>query len=395
VNKRVGRPRRRRSKPGSPSRRGQAQPRGGVRAERDPPPARPRRRGLRALVLAALALVLAALVSFVLWARSPGPGTGRRITLELGPELSASALSARLSSAGLVSSPFWFGLYLRFLSPDVAPGRHLLRDDLGPRALAQRLTRSPARPSVKVTIPEGFQHRQLALRLAELEVCVAVDFEKAVFDPVLLRELGLPGPSAEGRLFPATYELGVDSDPANVVRSLVRETDKRLARLEAKHPGARARLKSELGFDDHALLTLASIVERESADPGERPLVASVFLNRLRDSNFRPLRTLQSDPTAAYGCLVEPANAPSCAGFHGTVTPAMLRDPKNRYNTYRNAGLPPGPIANPGEGAIAAVLAPAASDYLYFVANGRGKHRFSRTFEEHRKGVDALAGGAQ
>jgi UPF0755 protein len=348
---------------------------------------------VRALLFVALALLLALLGGFVLWARSAGPGTGRRVTIAIGPELSASEVSERLASAGLIARPFLFGVYLRFLSPEVAPGRHLLRDDLGPRALAQRLTRSPARPSVKVTIPEGFTHRQLALRLAELEVCVAVDFEKAVFDAALLGELGVPGPSAEGRLFPATYDLPVDSDPANVVRALVRETDKRLTRLEAKHPGARARLKAELGFDDQAILTLASIVERESADPSERPLVASVFFNRLRDANFRPLRTLQSDPTAAYGCLVEPANAPSCAGFHGSVTPAMLRDAQNRYNTYRHPGLPPGPIANPGEGALSAVLAPATTDYLYFVANGRGRHRFSRTFEEHRKGIDALAGG--
>jgi UPF0755 protein len=341
--------------------------------------------------LALLGLVLASIAGFVAWARASGPGSGRRIALELGSDLDTSAIAERLAESGLLTSPRLFGWYLRFLSPRVAPGRHLLRDDLGPRELAQRLTRSPARPSVRVTLPEGFQHRQVAARLAELEVCVAADFERAVFDPALLGELGIGGPSAEGRLFPATYELPVDSDAATVVRTLARETEKRLVRLDAKHPGARARLKQDFGFDEQAILTLASIVERESGDLSEQPLIASVFFNRLRDPNFRPLRTLQSDPTAGYGCLVEPALAPSCAEFQGSVTPAMLRDPKNRYNTYRHPGLPPGPIANPGENAVSAVLAPASSDYLYFVSNGRGRHRFSRTFEEHRKAVDGLA----
>jgi UPF0755 protein len=128
-------------------------------------------------------------------------------------------------------------------------------------------------------------------------------------------------------------------------------------------------------------------VEREAADSSEHPLIASVFYNRLRDPTFRPLKALESDPTAGYGCLVEPALAPSCAGFQGQITPALLRDPKNRYNTYRHGGLPPGPIANPGESALAAVLTPATSDYLYFVASGRGKHAFSRTFEEHRRAI--------
>ncbi|HEY3493901.1 MAG TPA: endolytic transglycosylase MltG, partial [Polyangiaceae bacterium] len=348
----------------------------------------------RLLVGGALIVILTLVGGFVAWARSDGPGSGRRVEIELEQPVDPSALALRLAEAGLVTSPRLFAGYLRFLSPAVAPGRHLLRDDLGPRALAQRLTRSPARPTVRVTLPEGFQHRQIALRLAELEICSAAGFERAVFDAGLLQELRISGPSAEGRLFPATYELSVDSDPAAVVRQLARESDKRLLRLDAKYPGARRRLADELGFDDQAIVTLASIVERESADPAERPVIASVFFNRLRDPSFRPLRTLQSDPTAGYGCLVEPASAPSCADYRGTVTPAMLRDSKNRYNTYRHPGLPPGPIANPGEGALAAVLSPAASDYLYFVADGRGRHRFSRSFEEHRQAVDALSGSS-
>jgi UPF0755 protein len=108
----------------------------------------------------------------------------------------------------------------------------------------------------------------------------------------------------------------------------------------------------------------------------------------LHDPEFRPARMLQSDPTASYGCIVGAAEIPSCAGFHGSVTPALLRDAANPYNTYRHAGLPPGPIANPGEASIEAVLAPAQTDYLYFVAKGGGRHAFSRTFAEHREALE-------
>jgi UPF0755 protein len=369
--------------------------RSGATSERQPAaglPARARRSRRSArwplgILSLSFAAVIGLVVFFVLWARASGPGRGERRVIEIAPAAAPADVAAELARAGLVRHPRLFAWYLRVASPAVLPGRHLLRDDLGPRELAQRLSRSPARASVRVTIPEGFHHRQIAGRLAELEVCPAGDFERAVFDRALLDELGLRSPSAEGYLFPATYDFLVDSDPRQLVRALAAETRKRLARLEGKHPGARTALASALGFDEHDVLTLASIVERESGASAERPLVASVFLNRLKDPNFRPLRTLQSDPTAAYGCLIEPTLAPSCATFNGAVTPAMLRDAKNRYNTYRHAGLPPGPIANPGEAAITAVLAPAASDYLYFVATGGGRHTFSRTFEQHRAAV--------
>jgi len=324
---------------------------------------------------------------FVRYARGKGPGAGARRLLELPSGLGAGELSDRLVEAGLARGSSALAWYLRLTRTHAAPGPHLLRDDLSPRELAQRLTRSPARAFVKVTIPEGWHHRQIAERLAELEVCPAPEFAQAVFDPALLRELHLRGPSSEGYLFPATYELQVDSEPAAIVRLLVAEARKRVGRVAARVPGALENLAKSDGFDEHDLVTLASIVEREAADPAEHPLIASVFFNRLRDPTFRPLKSLESDPTAGYGCLVEPQLAPSCSGFHGQVTPALLRDARNRYNTYRHPGLPPGPISNPGEHALQAVLAPAASDYLYFVASGQGHHTFSKTFAEHRNAI--------
>lgn len=131
---------------------------------------------------------------------------------------------------------------------------------------------------------------------------------------------------------------------------------------------------------------LASIIEKEAAVDEDRPLIASVFINRLMDPEFKTHR-LQSDPTSSYGCVAWPGEAPSCSDFAGKPTPAMNRDPKNRYSTYTHAGLPPGPISNPGTKSLEAALAPPTTRYLYFVATGGGRHTFSETFDAHNDAI--------
>ena len=264
----------------------------------------------------------------------------------------------------------------------------MLNDGASPRELSLRMARSASRPSQRVTVPEGFQFVQIGQRLEHAEVCTLAAFRNAVSDPALLHELGISGPSAEGYLFPASYGLLLDSDAREVVRVLVAEAKSRLQKLLQAHPGRLEQLTRDDSFSEGDVLTLASIIEKEAQANEERAQIASVFFNRLHDPDFRPARMLQSDPTASYGCLVHAAEIPSCASFHGSVTPALLRDTANPYNTYRHAGLPPGPIANPGEASIEAVLAPAQTDYLYFVAKGGGRHAFSRTFAEHREALE-------
>jgi UPF0755 protein len=237
-----------------------------------------------------------------------------------------------------------------------------------------------------VVVPEGFNHVQLSERLEQQGVCHAEDFRRAVRDAPQVRRLGIPADSAEGYLFPATYELLADSTPSAVVAVLVAEALRRLNALRAELGPAFAARQTEHGLTPHQVVVLASIVEKEAAKADEKPLIASVFFNRLLDPTFRPLRMLQSDPTASYGCLVQDPPPPSCSP--GRPTPAMLRDAANPYNTYRHPGLPPGPISSPGEGALRAVLSPAHTDYLYFVAQGGGRHRFSRTFGEHRSAIE-------
>jgi UPF0755 protein len=324
------------------------------------------------------------------WARLDTAGDSAPRVVSFGPNETASETGARLAALGLVSSARLFSIYLGWFAPTVrvVPGPHLLRGGLSPRHIVQRLGRLPSRPRVRVTVPEGYTHLQIGERLEKSDVCTLADLSRSVNDSALLEQLRIAAPSAEGYLFPATYTLFVDSDPAQTVRQMVFETRKRLARLDARTQGGLTRLGADRHWREHEVLTLASLVEREASAPDERPIIASVFLNRLDDPTFRPLHMLQSDPTAAYGCTVGSVSAPSCAGFNGKITPEMLKDAANLYNTYRHAGLPPGPIGNPGEQAIEAVLSPAHTDYLYFVADGHGRHRFSRGFEDHRRAIE-------
>ena len=339
------------------------------------------------VVLAALLVCLAPLW---LWAVLPGPGDGQAFVVQVPGSATETDLSELLEARGALHSPRLFRAYLGLLYPgfEAAPGEHLLSDAVSPRQLAQRLARGGGRASLRVTLPEGFQSLQIGQRLEHAEVCTMAAFRRAISDPALLRELGIEGASAEGYLFPASYGLLVDSDAHDVVRVLAAEAKKRIAKLLEGHAGRLEQLNRDFGFRERDVLILASMIEKEAQAPEERPLIASVFFNRLRDPDFRPARMLQSDPTASYGCLIAGAEIPSCVAFHGSVTPALLRDAANPYNTYRHAGLPPGPIANPGEAAIEAVLNPAQSDFLYFVAKGAGHHTFSRTFAEHREALE-------
>jgi UPF0755 protein len=144
------------------------------------------------------------------------------------------------------------------------------------------------------------------------------------------------------------------------------------------------------GVNSHGVVILASVIERETSKGAERAKIARVFLNRLLEPDAETKGRLQSDPTAGYGCLIDPLVAPSCRDFAGKITPRMLDDAANPYNTYRHAGLPPGPISNPGEQALKAVLSPAVTQDLYFVADGNGGHAFSETYAQHRAAVRRL-----
>jgi UPF0755 protein len=325
---------------------------------------------------------------FLLYPAERGPGEGRAVELVIPHAPGASDLAALLGDAGLVSSPHLFALWVRVTggTGGVVEGTHLLTDDATPRELMARLERHPGGGSAKVTFPEGWTRFDMARRLQDRHVVSLREFLVATTDPALLHDLGLTGDSAEGFLFPATYDLSLDSDARDVVRRMKREFDRRWDIVSHAHSATLNDVMTSASLGVREVVTLASMVEKEAAVDDERPIIASVFLNRLRDPAFHP-RRLECDPTASYGCLVAPEKAPSCAGFTGKATAAIEHDPDNPYSTYTHEGLPPGPIANPGSRALEAVMAPAVTRYFYFVAKGDGHSTFSETYEAHSGAV--------
>ncbi len=317
-----------------------------------------------------------------------GEGRGREVAIELAPGASIDDVAARLGRAGVVAHPRIFAVYMRLLGADerLREGRVLVRDDASVQEVARRIAEGLGPAHARITIPEGFHRFDVARRLAAYGVTDEREFLLATEDRGLLDDLGIEGPTAEGYLFPDTYELGDDMSADAIVRAMTRNFRRRVDALVHDHEDGLAQLADGLEFGLHDVVILASVVEKEAVVDDERPVIAGVFLNRLRSPTFLPRRRLQADPTVSYGCLV--TLAPSCASFRGRISRSMLEDPANTYNTYRHGGLPPGPIANPGLASIRAVLAPARHDYLYFVARGRGRHAFSASLTEHNAEVD-------
>lgn len=361
------------------------------------------RSALKAVVIAALLAAGAALCGVgwlvMIYAEQHGPGRGKLIEITLEPGVTVRTIAYRLAGQGALSDPAIFELYARLRlsgarglgageTRRLREGTIALYDDMTPAQLLQRVAYGFGSASLRVMLPEGYSRYDIAERLARFGICAAGDFIAATEDAALLAELAIPGPSAEGYLFPDTYALREGSEPRNVVRRLVERGRQLTDPLFHEHASALALLTSEIGLDAHGVVTLASIVEKEAAVAEERPVIAGVFLNRLRDPKFTPKR-LQADPTVIYGCRAQPALG-ACAGFDAKkprITRAMLADGDNRYNTYRIEGLPPGPIANPGRAALLAVLAATQHDYLYFVAKGGGRHTFSATLDAHNQAV--------
>ena len=311
----------------------------------------------------------------------------------IGRDVTTGGLAATLAAAGVVASPRVFSLWLRLSggSSGVAPGKHLLTDDASPRELMARLERRASATTARVTFPEGWNRFEMARRLQDRHVVALRDFLDATSDPVLLGELGIEGDSAEGFLFPATYDLPLDSDARDVVRRLKREFDRRWDILSRTRGSSLNDVMTSARMSVRDVVTLGSMIEKEAVADDERPIIASVFLNRLRDPAFKP-KHLECDPTAAYGCIVAPEKAPSCADFSGKATATIEHDPNNLYSTYTHEGLPPGPIANPGSRSLEAAMAPATTHYFFFVARGEGRHAFSETYEAH---LSALRGSAK
>jgi UPF0755 protein len=219
-----------------------------------------------------------------------------------------------------------------------------------------------------VTIPEGLTMFDIADELDREGVCSREDFLEAAKNTSLIADLAPNAKSLEGFLFPSTYEFTHHTTCEQVAKRMVQNFRAVWDSLNADSGGLPEGLSAE------QVVTLASLVERETPRRDERPLVAGVFYNRLKRGG-----ALQCDPTVAYALQLE--------GHPVKVVHAKDLQIDSPYNTYRNPGLPPGPIANPGEASLRAALAPATTEYMFFVANDNGGHFFSKTLAEHNRNV--------
>ena len=291
-------------------------------------------------------------------------GDDRPFTIERGVGLAQVAY--RLETAGLIRDARVFVLLARYRGQtrSLHAGEFALSSAWTADAILDHLIAGRVR-SYEVVIPEGLRSDEIAQRLEAAGLASAEEFLAAVNDAALAERLGVPAPNLEGYLFPDTYQLPKGLAASEIARVMVEQFDSVWREIEP--------LVAQSGLDQHEIVTLASIIEKETAATQERPLIAAVFLNRIR----RGMR-LETDPTVIFGI----------PDFDGNLRRVHLEDESNPYNTYKIRGLPPGPIASPGRGALHAVVKPADSAFLFFVARGDGTHQFSVNYADHNRAVD-------
>lgn len=314
------------------------------------------------LVLLA-ALVAIGAVAFAVFAPA-GPQTATYV--DVLPGTPSSEIARQLKQQGIIRSKYVF-LALRVVrGGTLKAGEYRFDHPLPMTEVWQKIRRGEVY-TVEVTIPEGSNIFDIAARVEAAGLgSKASVLAAAKQDASMVQDLDPQAPSLEGYLFPDTYRFSMHTDPQEMMMTMVRRF-----RAAATRIGLNASV--------HATVTLASLVEKETPVDAERPMVASVFSNRLAKS--MPLMT---DPSVIYAALLD-------GRYRGTIYQSDLQADSS-YNTYRHAGLPPGPICNPGLKSLEAAMHPAATDYLYFVAasaDPSGKSRFSATIEEHAKDVQA------
>lgn len=357
-------------------------------------PSSPRtRRWLWIAGAAAMALTIVSTWLVVLYEdylSSPIAPDGEKVIVRVPPG-SFDRVVDELTERGLVRDPLYFKIYatLSGKRDQVKAGVFLMDPSWTPRELLDHLIAGDVSDKVRLTVPEGTNVWQLADRVERLGLFSRGELLAAAGDWVLATKTGLPARAPkdleltdrkriyafEGYLFPKTYDIPVEADARAMVARMGAQFLKEWGAVKEAHRASYERVRKEHGLDDHALVTLASLVEEETGNGDERPLIAAVFYNRLR-KGWR----LQTDPTLVYH--------PKRYGQVPTVTDR--KNERNPWNTYVARGLPPGPISSPGRAALEAVVAPAQTDMMFFVAkrDGTGGHHFSRTREEHEAAVD-------
>jgi UPF0755 protein len=315
------------------------------------------------VALALLAIVPTSL--YFSYIASPS-GSGRNVQIfEFGRGQSLRKIASTLQGQGIIKSAGMFVLYARVHgdASRLQAGFYKVSDAMAPAEILRRMVAGEVY-AFRFSVPEGYSIYQIAELLAGRRIFDKEAFLKECFDKLLLKELNIDGESVEGYLYPSTYELNPGMSPADVIRLMVRK-------FESVYTVDFAGAASGSRMSKREVITLASMIEKEAVAPAERPIIASVFHNRMHRG-----MPLQSDPTAVYGVRA----------FGGAVSKRDISR-NTPYNTYLINGLPPGPIGNPGRDAIEAAVKPAETSFLYFVAKKDGTHYFSRTLDEHNQAV--------
>jgi len=315
----------------------------------------------------ALALVVLGSVGGWLWFRaavSPVESVSREVVVSVPAGTSPVRIGRLLKKAGVIRSPqaFLILVGLKNAHGRLLAGEHRLDPSFSASQILEALVKGRFLLR-RLTVPEGLTLEQVAARVAQAGLADEEAMRRLFNDAAFIRELGLAADNLEGYLFPETYYFAAGTSPREIARAMVRRFLAVWKGLEDK--------AGRQGMDQNTVVTLASMVERETGQPSERPLIAAVFLHRLKLG-----MRLESDPTVIYGL---PA-------YDGNLTRKDL-ETYSPYNTYRIAGLPPGPIASPGLESLKAVLYPAKVNYLFFVSKNDGSHQFSRTKAEHLRAV--------
>jgi UPF0755 protein len=316
------------------------------------------------LIIAASALLSVALIAASIFNHRPDDNPAvAEIRVEAGDSL--AAVVRKLRAQKLIANERLFLLWARLsgVETKIHLGLYRFETPVSSREILERLATGKG-VFYKVTIPEGLTVKEIAALLGKMQIADGEKFLSAASSPELLASLRLPKEGIEGYLFPSTYYFMPFTPERNIVVALAEQFRKVSWPVLERSNGAQ-------GLTPHELITLASIIEKESAIEAERPLISAVFHNRLKLS-----MPLQSDPTVIYGLK----------DFRGNLTRKHLQDP-SPYNTYRISGLPPGPICNPGLSSIKAALDPADVPYLYFVSKNDGTHQFSDTLQAHNQAV--------
>ncbi len=328
---------------------------------------------MRFLVVLLLILMFAAGVAAVyLWYSMEKPYGAippDGVFVEIPHGTSQRGVAHILKREGLIRSPLAFELYSRRQKKrTLVAGEYFFDHPLSGKEIFWKIANGQVyqRP---FTVREGETIFEIASELEQSKYMSASDFLQAAQNPSLVQDIAPGAKTLEGFLFPATYNLARHTTAAELTGMMVRKFREAMQRVSAARTNG-----AESGSAFLPTVTLASLVERETPNPDERPVVAGVYTNRLKKGML-----LQCDPTVIYA--LEQVD-----GYKGSLTFRDLRY-DSPYNTYLHSGLPPGPIGNPGEASLRAALEPAQTDYLYFVANTQGGHFFAATLAEHNQNV--------